>query len=182
MNSVDLILKVLPIILCCFNLILCILAFIKITLNKSRKIKIEYNKHLALSLIIFLITISGYYFIIQMNWLNNMHGNKIGEEDKLWSILESSYWIFCSLSLLKLILSIDKKQDVKYEILENLKKTTIPINQSHIIEDIVKDDKKFKMSLYFIAFIIFAFIFLVLALFGKQDAFNVLQPATNLIK
>jgi len=182
MSPADLILKVLPVILCSFNVLLCFIAFIKITLNKSKKIKIEYNKYLVLILISFLIAISSYYFIIQMNWLNNNNGNKIGEEDKLWSILESSYWVFCSLSLLKLILSVDKKQDVKYEILNNLRKTTIAVNQNHIIEDIVKDEKKFKMSLYFIAFIIFAFIFLVLALLGKQDAFNVLQPATNLIK
>lgn len=182
MNPIDLIIKVLPVILCCFNLILCILAFIKIILSKGRRIKIEYNKYLVLFLIVFLIIISGYYSIIQINWLNNMNGNKIGGEDRLWSILESSYWIFCWLSLLKLILSIDKKQDVKYQILENLRKTTIPVNENHIIENIVKDEKKFKMSLYFIAFIIFAFIFLVLALLGKQDAFNVLQPATNLVK
>ena len=52
-----------------------------------------------------------------------------------------------------------------------------------VVEILTKiDDTKMKHIFYFIAFIVFAIIFFVLALLGKQEAFNVLQPATNLMK
>lgn len=176
MKVFDILLKASPLIFSCISLVFIITLFIRVIMHKGSIISIDYKKVMVLCLCVLLMIITCSYIYLELNWLENEIGNVLGNQDKLWNLNETLNAIFNILAISKLYIAMSENKC-------HLEKEKEKESKNLIVEILTKiDDTKMKHIFYFIAFIVVAIIFFVLALLGKQEAFNVLQPATNLIK
>lgn len=177
MNVIDLLLKASPLIFTSISLIFIIALIIRVITYKGKTISVDYSKLIVLELCILLLIIMVNYIFLEIKWLIEAIGDKLGDQDKLWNLNETLNAIFNILAISKLYIAMSENK--KMCIIEKKENK----NNNLVVEILTKiDDTKMKHIFYFIAFIVVAIIFFVLALLGKQEAFNVLQPATNLIK
>lgn len=177
MKVFDILLKASPLIFSCISLVFIITLFIRVIMRKGSTISIDYKKVMVLWLCVLLIIITSSYIYLELNWLENEIGNVLGNQDKFWNLNETLNAIFNILAISKLYIAMSENK--KMCIIEKKENK----GNNLVVEILTKiDDTKMKHIFYFIAFIVVAIIFFVLALLGKQEAFNVLQPAANLIK
>jgi hypothetical protein len=168
MKIFDLLLKTSPLIFSCISLLFIISLIIKTIKYKNEIILINYKKSTIRRLSILLLIICINYIFLEVDWLNKELGNKLGDENKLWNLNETL------LAISKLYLAMNNSKKV----VEKEKK-----GNNIIVEILTKvDNNKIKHIFIFIAFILIAIIFFILALLGKQEAFSVLKPITSLIK
>lgn len=177
MNVIDLLLKASPLIFTSISLIFIIALIIRVITYKGKTISVDYSKLIVLELCILLLIIMVNYIFLEIKWLIEAIGDKLGDQDKFCNLNEVLNAIFNILAISKLYIAMS----------ENKKMCIIKKKENKgnnlVVEILTKiDDTKMKHIFYFIAFIVVAIIFFILALLGKQEAFNVLQPATNLIK
>jgi len=174
MKRFDLLLKTSPLIFSCISLLFIISLIIKIIKYKNAVISITYKKSTINKLSILLLIICINYIFLEFHWLDKGLGEKLAAEDNLWNLNETLNAIFNILAISKLYLAMSNSK----RIMEKEKK-----DNNIIVEILTKvDDNKMKHIFYFIAFIVIALIFFILALLGKHEAFSVLQPITSFIK
>jgi hypothetical protein len=174
MKIFDLLLKTSPLIFSCISLFFIISLITKTISYKNEIISINYKKSAIIKLSILLLIICINYIFLEFNWLDKELGNKLGDENKFWNLNETLNAIFNILAISKLYFAMNNNKKV----VEKEKK-----GNNIIVEILTKvDDNKMKHIFIFIAFIVIAIIFFILALLGKQEAFSVLQPITSLIK
>lgn len=174
MKIFDLLLKTSPFIFSCISLLFIISLIIKTIKYKNEIILINYKKSTIIKLSILLLIICINYILLEFNWLDKELGNELGDDNKFWNINEALNAIFNILAISKLYFAMNNNK----RIVEKEKK-----GNNIIVEILTKvDDNKMKHIFIFIAFIVIAIIFFILALLDKQEAFSVLKPITSLIK